>query len=118
MSFALQVAFNNSLNETLNMISNKFPLDKHIEYTKNQVEVALSISERQLVSGFLKSVQPYLHEITTKNDVFFISMAGNSKELECFNLAEKWSFFTDAEKEKLWKYVQKLVVLGKKIMQE
>lgn len=118
MSIAKVAAFNNLLRDIVNIVSRRFPDDQDIEYTKTQIELSISVSPRLTISTFLQNTQPYLEKILLKDERFFLDMADSSKVLKGLSLNHKWSSFDDTEKEKMWKNVQKMVVLGNKIMME
>jgi|SRR6478609_7572698 len=118
MSIARITAFNNLLRDIVETLCRKFPHDKELDYTKSQVELSLSISPRTTIVSFIQSTQPYLEKILHKDEEFFLNLAGETKALSSLSIGDKWSQLEDGEKEKLWKNVQKMVVLGNKILAE
>jgi len=118
MAVARVTAFNNLLQDIVNIVSRRFPEDKDLEYTRSKIELYVSLSPRQTISTFMKSAQPYLEEILNKNDAFFIGMAQQSDVFSTLQLDSKWSLLEDTDRETLWKNVQKMLVLGNKILSE
>ena len=116
MTIARVTAFNNLLREIFTIVSLKSPDDKDLEYTKNQIDLVFSVSPRKTITMFIKSTKPYLEKILHKDEVFFLDMANETEALEGLSLNTKWSTLSDVEKEKIWKNVQKMVVLGNKIL--
>jgi len=118
MALARVTAFNNLLRDIINLVSNKFPEDKDVAYTKSQIELAISVSPRGTISGFMKETKPYLEKILHKDEDFFLNMINDSKGLQGLAINDKWTYLNTVEKDRLWKNVQKMVVLGNKIMSE
>ena len=118
MSQARVTAFHNLLKDIINIVSGKFPEDRDLEYARSQLELSLSVSARITVSSFMEGVTPFLDKIYHKDEAFFIDFSNNDEILSEMKLGEKWIQLDASEKEKLWKNVQKLVVLGNKILEE
>lgn len=118
MSVARITAFNNLLRDIVQVVSERFPDDKELEYTKSQIELSVSVSPRKTIISFIKSTQPYLEKILHKDEAFFLELADKTTSLQPLSIGEKWLALDAAQREKLWKNVQKMVVLGNKIMTE
>lgn len=118
MSVTRITAFNNLLRDIINVVATRFPNDKELEYTKSQIELSVSISPRGTITAFMQNARPYLEKILHKDEQFFLCMANGSKTLNGLQISQKWSSLTNEDKERLWRTVQKMVVLGNKILTE
>lgn len=116
MSIARVTMFNNLLHDVVQLISEKFPEDKDVEWTRSQIEFYTSVSSLGAVTNFMQSARPHLKQILEKDDVFFISMANKQDWLAAMCLEDKWSSLSIEDKEALWRKIQKMVVLGDKIL--
>jgi glycyl-tRNA synthetase alpha subunit len=112
--------FNKILLETLGELSNKFPQDRDIFYALSELEIAQNTvsSTRYVVTSFMESLSPFKKEIEEFNESFFLNLVCTDENLKCFNLADKWQFFSVTERAKLFATVQKLLKLGAVIESE
>ena len=118
MSVIRITKFHNYLRDVVTILSDRFPEDKEVEYTKSQIELAVSVSPRGTITTFMGSARPYLEKILHKDEQFFLCMADGTKSLKGLAINDKWGKLTDEDKDRLWKTVQKMVVLGNKILTE
>lgn len=118
MSFPKIIAFNKMLKDVVESISDKFPDDKDISFTKDNIDISISMSPRTPVKMFMQGVSPFLQQIAQKDDKFFLKTANEDENLRSLDLSDKWNHYSEDEKELLWKKVQKMVLLGGKIMSE
>lgn len=109
-------AFNNMLKDLLEYISKKFPQDKDVTYARSQIELALTLSSITSIRSFMSCAQPYLSEIYNKDEHFFLDIAKTDSTLNCMHLGDKWKDLDDNDKDTIWKKLQKMVVLGNKIV--
>lgn len=116
MSQARISAFNNLLRDIVTVVGNRFPDDRDLEQTKNQIEIALSMSPRTTITTFMQGVQPYLEKVAKQDEVFFLNYVQSDKTLKGMKLNDKWTGLDTAERNKIWRNVQKMVVLGDKIL--
>ena len=110
------VAFNNLLQKTADLISNRFPDDRDIDYTRSKIELGVERAPRLAVVTFMEEVIPYRAYIDNRDEAFFLGKAKADDTLRCFNLGEKWKVLSETEKDMLWTNVSKMVALGEKIM--
>jgi hypothetical protein len=118
MSATKITAFHNMLREIVTVLVKRFPDDKHLEYTKSQIELSISVSPRGTITTFVKNTQPYLEQILRRDEQFFLCLADDSKTLDGLRINEKWISLTTSDRDRLWETVQKMVVLGNKIMKD
>ena len=109
-------AFNSLLQSTADLVSKRFPNDRDIDYTRSRIDLAVSMSPRLAVVNFIEAVDPYRKYIKKRDEAFFLGMAKADDTLKCFNLGDKWTRLSDADKDVLWTNVTKMVSLGDKIM--
>lgn len=112
------IHFNNLLKDILSLLSARFPQDKDVEYTRNQVELATSVSTRRVIENFSNTVRPYLQKIHDRDETFFLNKATTDSYLQDLNIHDKWASLSKEDREHLWKNVQKMVILGDKILNE
>lgn len=118
MTVPLVIAFNNVLKDLLQTLCNKFPGDKEVLYTKTQVEIASSCHSKLPAMQFTINVKPFIQHIQQKNETFFLRLVESPEYkdlLQGLDLSEKYTRLNQIEKEQLWQYFQKLVILGQKI---
>lgn len=114
---SLQIdTFCKTLQETLDVIAKKFPDDKDIFYTQSQVEMSINVSPRMTVKTFYENVVEYEEKIFMKDESFFLHMVTTDESLKCFDLGEKWNEFDAAQKELIFKNVQKMFKLAKIVL--
>ena len=118
MSQTRIIAFNNKLRDIITIVANEFPEDRDLEYTRSQIELSISVSPRMTITTFMQSAQPYLEKISRKDEDFFLKVVKNDNTLKDMKLHEKWGKLTEEDREKLWRNVQKMVILGDKILSE
>lgn len=118
MSVTRITAFNNLLRDVINIVAARFPDDKDLEYTKSQIELSVSVSPKGTITTFMQNTRPYLEKILHKDEQFFLCMANGSKTLNGLQISQKWSLLTTEDRERLWRTIQKMVVLGNKILTE
>jgi hypothetical protein len=111
-------AFNNLLHDIVQTISEKFPEDRDLEYTRSRIELSSSVSPRTTIVSFMDAVKPYLEKIAHKDEDFFLNIAGQEKSLKDMKLNEKWNSLDDKQREKIWRKVQQMVLLGDRILTE
>jgi hypothetical protein len=117
MSVARITAFNNLLRNIVDIVATKFPEDRDIEWYRSRIELSTSVSPRQTIISFMQTAQPYLKNILQKDEQFFLCVADSQQSLQKLGLGEKWDKLEGHEKDALWKNVQKMVLLGNKILQ-
>jgi hypothetical protein len=118
MSIARVTAFNNLLRDIVNIISNKFPDDKDIEWYKSQIELSTSIAPRKTIVSFMQTARPYLKNILHKDEHFFLCIVDSEGSLEKLGIGKKWKELEGHQKDALWRNVQKMIILGDKILSE
>ena len=111
------MAFHKLLTETIDIIANKFPLDKEIQYTKSQIDMSTNMSPRYAVVSFMEEIRPYKQKIDNRDEDFFIRKSCTEITISSLNLSEKWNEFSSNDKERLWNNVKKLMKLGEKILE-
>jgi len=111
-------AFNNLLRNIINIVASEFPEDRDLEYTRSQIELSFTVSPRTTIITFMKCLEPYIEKICRKDEDFFLNVVKKEKTLKNMKLHEKWDKLAINEREKLWKNVQKMVVLGDKILSD
>jgi len=116
MSVARVNAFNNLLRDIVNIMATKFPEDRDIEWYKSQIELSASVSPRKTITSFMQSVRPFLKYILHKDEQFFLCYVDSQESLQKLGLGKKWNQLEQQQKDALWKNVQKMVVLGDKIL--
>lgn len=99
--------------ETLDILHDKFPDDKDLFYSKSRVEMSINYSPRLVVEKFHRNILPYEDQIKANDEHFFIGMSKTDSTFSAFSLHEKWSEFSEDEKEKLFLAVNKLVKMCK-----
>lgn len=111
-------AFNKHLLELLKMLMTKFPEDRDISVIHSQVETASRLTPRLTVVHFIKEVLPFTDHIESRNEAFFLQLVKNEYDdvIGYLNLPNKWQCFNDREREFLWKNIQNLTTLGRKIL--
>ena len=102
----------------VNIVSQKFPDDKDLEYTKSQIELGVSVSPLSTITSFINNTRPYLEKILHKDEGFFLTVVEDHSAFKGMAISTKWHELTQSEKDHMWKNVQKMIVLGNKILTE
>ena len=110
--------FNKLMMEIVEMLADKFPMDKDVDYAKSQLEIAMSVSTRSTISTYMETTRPYLEKILNKDEDFFLEKADKTSALRDLGLGSKWRQLTPTEKSIMWRNIQKMIVLGNKILTE
>ena len=95
-------------------MATKFPEDRDIEWYKSQIELSASVSPRKTITLLVWLL--FLKYILHKDDSFSCCYVDSQESLQKLGLGKKWNQFADSQKDALWKNVQKMVVLGDKIL--
>jgi len=111
-------AFNKHLLGVLDMLKRRFPEDRDISFTHSQIDTASRLTPRLTVVHFVKEVLPFSKQIDEKDELFFLQMVKTDLDdvLGHLNLNHKWSCLSDSDRKYLWKNIQNLTKLGKKIL--
>ena len=119
-------AFNQQLLKISVNLSELFPDDPDIEFTKNSISLIKRTNPRKLQEIFKYYVSRYKTQILNKEADFFLERDIINQDLNLdnsqvdyahnimINLKKNWSAMDSESKENVWKYLQVLVVLSDK----
>jgi hypothetical protein len=119
-------AFNQQLLNLSVNLSELFPDDPDIEFTKNSISLIKRTNPRKLQEIFKYYVSRYKTQILNKEAEFFLERDIINQDLNLdnsqvdyahnimINLKKNWSAMDSESKENVWKYLQVLVVLSDK----
>lgn len=119
-------AFNQQLLNLSVNLSELFPDDPDIEFTKNSISLIKRTNPRKLQEIFKYYVSRYKTQILNKEADFFLERDIINQDLNLdnsqvdyahnimINLKKNWSAMDSESKENVWKYLQVLVVLSDK----
>ena len=119
-------AFNQQLLNLSVNLSELFPDDPDIEFTKNSISLIKRTNPRKLQEIFKYYMSRYKTQILNKEAEFFLERDIINQDLNLdnsqldyahnimINLKKNWSAMDSESKENVWKYLQVLVVLSDK----
>lgn len=119
-------AFNQQLLNLSTNLSELFPEDPDLAFTKNSISIMKKNNPRKLQQMFNQYVSKYKTEIMEKNTDFFLkkniikddlNLKNNQldyAETIILNLKKYWSNIDFESRENIWKYFQVLVILNEK----
>lgn len=110
--------FNALLKDLINILSVRFPKDRELQCTKSKIEISFSVSPRLTIVHFVDHTRPFLEKIHNKDEEFFLKMAADDEDFGKLQIHEKWNNLTPDDKSRIWKNIQKMVVLGNKILND
>lgn len=105
-------AFNDMMGQFLAELHKTFPEEKGIKKCMSGFEIMRTSNPRLVVDGFMASVTPFAEQISSKDDAFFLNEAKNLDFLKDVKIEEKWASISNQTKEAVWRYVQRLYMLG------
>lgn len=117
-NFALVATFNKKLMEMMDFLKTKYPDDRNVSYTRNQICSAMSLTPKMPLVHFMANVQPYLKQIKDKDDTFFLSLASEkyNATFAKFHLNDKWGDMNTNERDYIWSSVNTLATVGTKVL--
>lgn len=119
-------AFNNQLCNLINNLSELYPNDTDISFTKTSIHLFKSSNPRKLQEIFNKYIYIYKEYIINKNEEFllktnFISInnldGSEYANTIMTNLKKYWNEIDPESKENIWKYFKVLVILNEKCLE-
>ena len=116
-------AFNNVVIQFLNDLIKTFPEETEFKKFKTAFIILKNTNSKKCVELFKFYVKDYKIEITSRDEVFFITKdtrnLSNVDDNFVINLLDKlkvyWKTLTSTNKEQIWKYMNTLLVLSDKI---
>ena len=122
---SLLSAFTTQLINLTTNLSEMFPNDPDLQFTKNSISLIKKTNPRKLQLIFNKYVKQYEKYILDKNEEFLLNAnflnninVDNTKleyaESIINNLRKYWSKLDEESKENIWKYLQVLMILNNK----
>jgi type I site-specific restriction-modification system R (restriction) subunit len=122
MSFL--TAFNNQLCNLVNNLSDMFPEDPDLQFSKNTVAFLKKNNPRKLQKIFSEYVGIYKNQIKEEDDKFFLTKDFIKEDLDfdsnhysndiMKNLKKYWHLIDTESKKNIWKYLKVLVILNDK----
>ena len=118
-------AFTTQLTNLSNNLSDLYPNDADLQFSKTTINLLKSTNPRQLQRIFNSYIPKYKEQIMSKNETFLIKCDFVSNDLDkdsqsdyansiMNNLKKYWSIMDEESKENIWKYLQVLLVLNDK----
>lgn len=121
-------AFNNQITNLVNNLSDMFPEDYDLEFTKNSVSFLKKNNPRKLQTVFSSYIAVYTNEINNENENFFLKKDFIKDDLKydrnddsgdysyeiMKNLKKYWTIIDDESKKNIWKYLKVLIILNEK----
>jgi len=121
-------AFNNQITNLVNNLSDMFPEDYDLEFTKNSVSFLKKNNPRKLQTIFSSYIAVYTNEINNENENFFLKKDFIKDDLKydqnddsgdysyeiMKNLKKYWTIIDDESKKNIWKYLKVLIILNEK----
>ena len=122
MSFL--TAFNKQLCNLVNNLSDMFPTDPDLQFSKNTVAFLKKNNPRKLQKIFSEYVAIYEDQIKEEDDKFFLTKDFIKEDLDfdsshysndiMKNLKKYWHLMDTESKQNIWKYLKVLVILNDK----
>lgn len=109
MSTAKIIAFKRLITELIEIVQKHTEVD--LSFIQSHIETAFSMSPSTTFSQFTKDAAPYLGEIRARNSHFFIDLASGENLLEV-PIADVWGELDEAERNKIWENVEKMLVIA------
>ena len=107
-------AFNDTLLEFLNDLTETFPEEKQIPVLTTKTELLKKSNPRKLVENCMKRLAPLANQIVQKDETIFKE---NSELIPGLNMSSMWdSNLSDNSKNAIWEYLNTLLMLGTTIM--
>lgn len=114
--------FNSLLEELLDKMISKFQNEKLKSYRRFFIMMK-SIQPRTPVNIFMSGCVDYKHQISTRDDIFFMTNSDIKEKSKYFGnftddcgLSSYWNQLSDKTKNAIWEYIQTLFVLGEIII--
>lgn len=114
--YMMVAAFNRELESLVELIQAKFPQDPGVGQTKAKIEMANHFSPKTAALGFMSYASRFQKQLSARDDAFFLEQGMQTPELAHLKLDEKWSQFTEPEKQVLWEKVSTMNEIGKRII--
>lgn len=122
MSFL--TAFNKQLCNLVNNLSDMFPTDPDLQFSKNTVAFLKKNNPRKLQKIFSEYVAIYKDQIKEEDDKFFLTKDFIKEDLDfdsnhysndiMKNLKKYWHLMDTESKQNIWKYLKVLIILNDK----
>lgn len=117
----MEKTFNKQISSFLENLQKILPNERDIKVFQAQLDTALMITPKIVLSSFIEHVYPHKAEILAKNEKFFLEEGNVDIEEDylshAIHLKSLWqNKLTKENKEVVWKYLQVLVVLAEKTM--
>lgn len=117
-------AFNNQVVNLVNNLSDMFPEDTDLQFTKNSVSLLKKSNPRKLQEMFSQYVSCYRNEINNEESEFFLNRNFVKEDLNLenshysnqvmANLKKYWSVIDEESQKNIWKYLKVLLILNDK----
>ena len=121
--------FHSNLEKFFSNLKTAYPDDTDLPYYWDKIIAVKKINARMVVENFMSAVEPYIEQIMSKDDNFFLfldvqsvvemdsqGMIASNAYVELINkLKTLWNNMTVASKEHIWKYFQIFVTLAVKV---
>ena len=121
---SILTAFNKQLYNLVNNLSDMFPEDPDLQFSKNTVSFLKKSNPRKLQKIFSEYVAIYKNQINTEDDDFFLTKNFISEDLDfdsnhysndiMKNLKKYWHLIDTESRKNIWKYLKVLIILNDK----
>jgi len=117
-------AFTQQLLNLATNLSDMYPNDTDLEFTKNSISLFKTTNPRKLQKAFNTYIAIYSGQIIEKDESFFINTdivndlnlenKSPNAEFIMITLKKYWEDMDDTSKNNIWKYLQVLLILNNK----
>ncbi|NBS68517.1 hypothetical protein EBT31_06335 [bacterium] len=106
-------AFNDMMEQFLEELVQTFPEEGAIKKYQASFEVMRKANARLCMEEFMKSIGPYAHYISQKDETFFLEHSDEIEFLKELNLKKIWTpELSQNTKDAIWQYLQSLYFFG------
>jgi hypothetical protein len=116
-------AFNNVISQFIDDLNETFPEEREFRKFKTGFSLLKSTNNKKIVEVFKFYIENYKDQITNRDDNFFIVTASESlvepDDNSIANLLDRlkvyWKLLSANNKDKIWEYLNTLIILSNKI---
>ena len=116
-------AFNNVISQFIDDLIKTFPEEREFRKFKTGFSLLKSTNNKKIVQVFKFYIENYREQINNRDDNFFIvtdsETLSDSDDNSIANLLDKlkvyWKLLSENNKDKIWQYLNTLIILSNKI---
>ena len=116
-------AFNNVISQFIDDLIKTFPEEREFRKFKTGFSLLKSTNNKKIVQVFKFYIENYREQISNRDDNFFIvtdsETLSDSDDNSIANLLDKlkvyWKLLSENNKDKIWQYLNTLIILSNKI---